>query len=123
MTENFVDQARSADLSDVGLAGYLLATIVAEDGSEHAILAEHQSIGDETVLYDPQCAEATHEQRGALPVEFVRRIAISRRTQRCGRPTKAGPPCRCSVTHPGDACAHHSEQTSASHREPKGTAP
>lgn len=121
MNDNYVDNARSADLTDVGLANYLAATVIDEDGTEHAILAERESIGNPSVRYDPTCGHAPHEQLGALPLWFIRRITISRRTYRCGRPTKAGPPCRMSVPRQGDACAWHGTQANTNHPQPKGT--
>jgi hypothetical protein len=107
---NWIDLARSACLCDVGSAGYLLAVVIGPDGAEYVQLAEKESIGNPAVGCDPTCSAIAHEQTGPLPLEFVRRITISRRTNRCGRPTAAGGRCRIPVTRPGDACVWHKTQ-------------
>jgi hypothetical protein len=108
MTGHIIDPDRTACLCDLGRPDYLAATAVAADGSEHLVLARCDALGDETVRYDHTCAAAAHDQLGALPIEYVRRITISRRrTHRCGRRTKSGTPCQTPVTRPGDACGWH----------------
>jgi hypothetical protein len=77
-----LDYARSARLSDAGAHGYIAAEILSADGSRHLVLAQLDRIGDERALYDPQCPNAVHEQLGELPLEFMRRIAISSRLHR-----------------------------------------
>ncbi len=103
---DFLDQPRSVDLTDVGLATHVAAVVIAEDGSERLVLAEREAIADPAVVFDPN-ASAVHDQLGALPLAYVRRITVSRRTHRCGRPTQAGRPCRSPVGQGGDACARH----------------
>lgn len=53
--------------------------------------------------FDINCVDAAHEQVGALPLEFVRRLTVSWRVHRCGRRTLAGHPCRNPrhATRPG----------------------
>jgi hypothetical protein len=104
---SLIDDSRTRCLCDVGGDDYLAATAVAADGSEHLLLARCDALGDENVRYDPNCSDVAHEQLGALPIEYVRRITISRRTHRCGRRTQAGKPCRILVTRSGDACTWH----------------
>jgi hypothetical protein len=98
---------RSACLCDVGQADYLAATAITADGDEHLVLAKHSAIGDPTVRYDSSCRDVAHEQLGALPIEYVRRLTIIRRTHRCGRRTQAGRPCRIRVAAAGDTCEWH----------------
>lgn len=76
---NVIDPSRSACLCDLG-CGYAAVVAVAADGSEHLVLAERSALGDDSVTYDPTCAHVAHEQVAELPLEFVRRLAISRRT-------------------------------------------
>jgi hypothetical protein len=102
-----IDSPRSVCLCDVGAPGYVAAVAIEADGSQHFVLAENESIGDATVRYDASCSAVEHEQLGRLPIAFVHRITVSRRTHRCGRRTKSGTPCRTSVTRPGDACGWH----------------
>ncbi|MDT5369269.1 MAG: hypothetical protein QOC62_3700 [Mycobacterium sp.] len=106
-----IDDDRTACLCDVGAADYLAAVVVDSDGTPHMVLAECASIGHPDVRCDTTCGSAVHEQLGPLPIEYVRRITISRRTQRCGRPTKTtGRPCRIEVTRIGEPCGLHREQ-------------
>jgi len=107
---NFIDDARSACLCDVGCPGYSAALLIAPGGAEHLALIEISSIGDEAVRYDSSCTSVQHEQLGALPLDVVRRITISRRIHRCGRRTQAGKPCRIRVSQPGAVCEWHREQ-------------
>lgn len=79
-----IDSDRTTCLCDAGRPDYWAALVVAADGSEHLVLVEQGSIGDETVRYDRTCSTVVHEQLGALPIEFVRRIAVSTRTHRRG---------------------------------------
>lgn len=104
---NLLDNFRSACLCDVGAAKYVAAVAVAADGAEHLVLAQCSAVGDPTVRYDSTCRDIAHEQLGPLPIEFVRRLTISRRTHRCGRPTQTGRPCRIRVQADGDACDWH----------------
>jgi hypothetical protein len=108
---SLIDDARTICLCDVGQPGYIAATAITAEGREHLVLAELDAIGDEHVLYDPTCTDVTHEQLGALPLEFVRRITVSQRVHRCGRPTKTtGRPCRVEVARPGEACGLHRQR-------------
>ena len=75
-----IDPARSVDLADVGLPGYLAATMVDPAGGTCLVLAATAAIGDSSVIYDPEAADAVHDQLGPLPLEYVRRIAVARRT-------------------------------------------
>ena len=108
---NLIDDCRTRCLCAVGRDDYIAATAVASDGTEHLVLARCDALGDENVRYDPACTDVAHEQLGALPLEFVRRVTISQRTHRCGRPTKSGAPCRTPVARPGDACGWHCTPT------------
>lgn len=108
-----VDYHRSACLCDVGAPDYLLTVAIAADGTETFMLARHDAIGDPSITYRRDCPDAPHEQADRLPLEFVRRVTISQRTHRCGRPTKAGRPCRIAVNRPGDACCWHRSKADA----------
>lgn len=111
---HLVDHSRTRCLCDVGAPGYWAVTAVAADGTEHLVIAELDSLGDDDVRYDPACPAATHEKLGELPLEYVRRVtAVSRRTHLCGRPTKHGRPCRLEVAHPGAACTFHATRADA----------
>jgi hypothetical protein len=79
---NFIDDARTACLCDVGRPDYIAATAVGADGTEQLVLAELAALGDDNVRYDANCAAVEHEHLGALPLEFVRRITIARRARR-----------------------------------------
>ncbi|ORV61483.1 hypothetical protein AWC03_09800 [Mycobacterium europaeum] len=74
--------AHSVSLGDVGLTDYLAATAVSADGSAYLLLARRDRLGDDTARYDADCSDIEHEQTGPLPLEYVRRITISRRRQR-----------------------------------------
>lgn len=104
---DYLDSDRTVGLCDVGNPDYLAAVVIGADGAQHLILAQRSTIGDESVRYDPTCATIAHEQPGPLPLEVVRRLAISGRTHRCGRATRSGAPCRVPVTRRGDACGWH----------------
>lgn len=110
MTDNgsIIDPDRWCCLCDVGNPDYAAAVAIAADGTQHFVLAHRDSIGDPDVVYASSCPAAPHEQRGDLPLEYVRRITIaSRRTHRCGRRTQAGRPCRIRVPAEGQACEWH----------------
>jgi hypothetical protein len=103
-----IDDHRTACLCDVGTTDYIAVTAVAADGSAHLVMARVDAVGDESVGYDASCPGVAHEQLGPLPLNYTRRIAVSRRTRhRCGRRTQAGAPCRIRVTRAGDACEWH----------------
>ncbi len=65
---NLIDDDHSAHLCDVGQRDYLAATVVRADGSAHLVLAQRDAIGDLDVRYDPDTAQAPHEQTGPLPL-------------------------------------------------------
>ncbi|WP_136245861.1 hypothetical protein [Mycobacterium intracellulare] len=72
----------AVSLDDVGSADYFAATAVDTDGAKHLVLAHRGSLGDSTVRFDAGCSGIDHEQTGPLPLEYCRRLAISRRRQR-----------------------------------------
>lgn len=110
----WIDSTRSACLCDAGAPDYLLGIAIGADGQEDFVLIHQSVVGDENHTYNRTTPEAPHEQIGPLPLEYVRRITISRRTHRCGCPTKTtGRPCRTPVVRPGDACGWH--RTEARH--------
>jgi hypothetical protein len=116
-TRTYIDNLQSSCLCDAGLPSYIAAVLVAADGRQDLVLVHEELLGDERHTYNYTVPEAAHERVGPLPLEFVRKITISRRTHRCGRPTKStGAPCRTPVARPGDTCAWHrtipSERTS-----------
>ena len=79
-----IDGSRTVDLSDVGAPDYRAATVISADGSTHLVLASRDGIGDETATYAASCPQVAHEQVGLLPIEFVKRITITRRKHRKG---------------------------------------
>lgn len=104
---NLIDYERTACLCSAGQPNYWAAVCVTASGDEHLVLAKHSAIGNPAVLYDPTCNRIAHDQLRPLPIEFVRRLTISRRTHRCGRPTQTGRSCRIRVQADGDACDWH----------------
>lgn len=103
---HIVDGSRTRCLCDVGGPGYWAATAVAADGSEYLVIAELDSLGD-GAPYDAACSTVGHEQLGPLPLEYVRRLTVAVRVNRCGRTTQAGRPCRIRVAVAGAACEWH----------------
>lgn len=79
---HLIDSARSADLRDVGGAGYIAATAVSPDGTTHLVLSRLDLLSDDSASYEPDCPDVAHEQPGPLPLDFVRRVAISQRAHR-----------------------------------------
>lgn len=77
---DLIDKAVSLD--DVGSPGYMAAVTVDADGTKHLVLAHRESLGDATARFDADCAHVDHEQTGPLPLEYCRRLTISRRRQR-----------------------------------------
>jgi hypothetical protein len=71
---NLLDLIHSVSLCGAGACGYLAGTVVAADGSTHLCLVQEAALGDETVLYDRNCADVGHEQVGPLPVAMRDRI-------------------------------------------------
>ncbi len=78
---SLVDPVRSVHLYDVGGPGYLAATAIQPDGDTHYVIARLNRLGEEEP-YRPTCPEVEHEQTGALPLEFVKRIAVAQRRRR-----------------------------------------
>jgi hypothetical protein len=78
-----IDNTRSWCLCTAGRTDhhYIAATVIATDGSEQLVLAHRHSLGSERMRYNADCPDATHDQLGALPLEFVKRIAISQRNR------------------------------------------
>lgn len=113
---SFVDNDRSACLCGQGGGSYVACVLVAADGSQDLVLVDWELIGDGRHTYNRTMPEVIHEQAGALPLEFVRRLAVSRRRERrtihrCGWPTKTtGRPCRIEVSRPDQPCGLHRHQ-------------
>lgn len=108
-----VDHSRTTCLCDVGLPGYWAVTAVDCRGDEHFALAECVSLGRGGARYDAACSDVAHEQVGPLPLEYVRRVTVAARVNRCGRLTQAGRPCRIRVAVVGAACEWHRSRTDA----------
>lgn len=89
---NLIDPRRSAWLRDVGSRDYIAATAINHDGTAHFVLARRDLLGDDDALYDSHCEHAQHEQLGQLPLEYVRRLAISSRQAMSADPTRDSRP-------------------------------
>jgi hypothetical protein len=74
---DILDASRSASLGDVGMPGYHACTVIGPDGDERLVLANLYALNDPSVRFSTNSVE--HEQLGELPIDYVRRIAISRR--------------------------------------------
>lgn len=107
MTDDFnlLDADRCVCLCQDGSPGFWAAVAVAADGTEHLLLAERDSVGDEQVTYDRACPDAPHERLGPLPLGWRARLQLA--PLRCGRSTQLGRPCRVIVTQPGQPCGRH----------------
>lgn len=57
-------------------------TAVDAEGATRLVLAHRASLGDPRVRFDADCSTVDHEQAGPLPLEYVRRLTVSRRRQR-----------------------------------------
>jgi hypothetical protein len=77
-----IDPGRTAFLCEVGGRGFLAATAVRPDGTSHLVIACLGVLGDADTKYDSGCAHVEHEGIGPLPLEYIRRLTISRRRQR-----------------------------------------
>lgn len=77
---DLIDNAVSLD--DVGAPDYMAAVVVDAEGTKHLVLAHRKFLGDSTARFDAECSSIEHEQLGALPLEYCRRLTISRRRQR-----------------------------------------
>ena len=69
-----VDRAHTANLADVGGAGYEAAIVVDHNGDSHLALVLRSAVGNLASVYDHGCSGVEHEQTGALPAETLRRI-------------------------------------------------
>ena len=98
------------DRCDAGAPGLIATVAVDSDGAEHLVLADRGRIGDDSARVDTDCRAAEHEQLGALPLPYVKRLTIAQRTHRCGRRTKSGAPCQVPVARPGAACGWHADR-------------
>jgi hypothetical protein len=113
---SYIDERASACLCDVGMPGYVAAVLVAGDGRQDLVLVDEELIGDAQHAYNHTTPEAVYDQLGPLPLEFVRRITVSSRAHRCGRPTKTtGRPCRIEVSRRGEPCGLHRQQAALDH--------
>ena len=77
-----LDPRRTVGLGDVGSPDHLAATVVSADGAAHLVLARRDALNDPNVRCDATCSDTPHEQLGQLPLEFVKRITITRRNRR-----------------------------------------
>jgi hypothetical protein len=78
MTDNptgggYIDGHRSVPLDDVGGGNLLAATLIGADYTCLAIV-DTDHMGDGVPMIDPHCRAVVHEQTGALPAEYVRRL-------------------------------------------------
>jgi hypothetical protein len=106
MDGRLIDPARTACLCDVGDHDYAATVAVDHDGNETYWLIHKELLGEDGVDHGNE--QPPHEQLGPLPLDYVRRITISRRRYtRCGRRTQAGTPCKIRVDRPGQACGWH----------------
>jgi hypothetical protein len=112
MNVAYIDWHRYADLTVWGSQRACFAAVVIDaDGREDFVIVDELLLEEGNHTYHPDAPDAPHERLGPLPIEYVRRITISRRTHRCGRPTKTtGCPCRIEVTRIGEPCGLHREQ-------------
>lgn len=74
--------AYAVNLDDVGAPDYMAAVAVDAEGAKHLVLAHRKSLGDSTARFDTECSSVEHEQPGALPLKYCRRLTISQRRQR-----------------------------------------
>lgn len=116
---NLIDPERTVFLCGAGQPGYLAATVVAPDGTEHLVLAQYDAIGDHGARYDSSCVDIVHEQLGALPDVWRCRTELA--PLRCGHRTQAGRPCRREVTQPDAACHWHRRQAIQPELRPENT--
>jgi len=70
-----VDRAHTANLADVGGAGYEAAVVVDHNGDSHLALVLRSAVGNLASVYDAGCEAVAHEQLGALDAQTVRRLA------------------------------------------------
>jgi hypothetical protein len=77
-----VDSRRSACLCDVGAPGLTAAACVDPDGQVDYALIRESLMGDPRYPFLPWTPDAPHEQLGALPIEFVRRITAAAHNHR-----------------------------------------
>ncbi|MED5814481.1 hypothetical protein VST63_19160 [Mycolicibacterium sp. 050232] len=109
MRISLIDPARSACLCPAGLPGYHAVVAITEDGTADLVLVDLDLMargGTDNVYYDTK-RQAPHEQLGRAPHDVLERIWGD--LLRCGRPTRAGRPCRIRVSNPGDPCGTHAK--------------
>jgi hypothetical protein len=70
---SYIDVPRTVPLDDVGGGNLLAATLIGADYTCLAIV-DTDHIGDGIPMIDPRCHAVVHEQTGALPAEYVRRL-------------------------------------------------
>ena len=70
-----IDRRRSADLDDVGGAGWTVAVAIDSDGAEHLGVIHRSAIGNPNIGFGTGCTPA-HEQLGALGLGTKRAIAL-----------------------------------------------
>jgi hypothetical protein len=70
-----VDRAHTANLADVGAAGYDAAVIVDHNGDCHLALVLRSAVGNLSTVYDQGCSDVAHDQLGPLPPYYAERIA------------------------------------------------
>jgi hypothetical protein len=70
-----VDRAHTANLADVGSAGYEAATVVDHNGDSHLALVLRSAVGNLASVYDADCSAVAHEQTGPVDPQTARRIA------------------------------------------------
>jgi hypothetical protein len=70
---SYIDGPRTVPLDDVGGGNLLAATLIGTDYTCLAIV-ETDHIGDGVPMIDPHCRAVAHEQTGALPAEYLRRL-------------------------------------------------
>lgn len=110
MNVAYIDWNRYADLTAWCQRACFAAVLIAADGHEDFVIIDELLLDKGNHTYRPDTPDAPHEQLGPLPLEYIRRITISQRMHRCGRPTKSGAPCRTPVARSGQACAWHRER-------------
>ncbi|WP_343709725.1 hypothetical protein [Mycobacterium sp.] len=101
-----IDARSVSYLTDVGEPAYFAARCLDTDGSDRLVLVCRAANGSHAATFDAKCRSVAHEQLGALPPEYARRVADTL-NRRCGRPTESGRPCRITVARPGAACHWH----------------
>ncbi|GAC59018.1 hypothetical protein GOHSU_68_00100 [Gordonia hirsuta DSM 44140 = NBRC 16056] len=100
---SLVDDSTRRCLCDVGLPGRSAAETVEADGERVLWILADELVGDDSA--DLGARRPAHEKVGPLPAGWAERVRLAGR--RCGRPTKAGRPCRAPVSVAGASCFRH----------------